>query len=115
MRAAMCLSRKVNQFTSKGIISYASSSLVARGKQNAPANISTGAFCETFFIWPGILRRRWLLRMKMLVAFSIDIVLLPMQRRIRLNNHALLADRFQFFDQRAFARLQRFRNFRMHA
>jgi hypothetical protein len=30
----------------------------------------------------GILRRLRRLRMKMLVAFSVDIVLLPMQRRV---------------------------------
>ena len=37
-----------------------------------------------------------------------------MQRRIRLDNNALLRPAFQLFDQRRFPRLQRLRNFRMY-
>jgi len=45
----------------------------------------------------------------------INIVLLPMQRGIRLNDDALARDLFEFFDQRGLARLEGFGDFGIDA
>src|SRR6266404_1401211 len=53
-----------------------------------------------------------LLAKRMVVAFrqSVNIVLLPMQRRIGLNDDALARGLLELFDQRRLARLERLRN-----
>ena len=48
-------------------------------------------------------------------ATLINIVLLPMQRRVRLDDDGLARGVLEFFDQRRLARLQRFGDFRVDA